>query len=272
MHLLRYRRSKPQVETLALSDGAVISIVRGYRTTDKFRIGPNEVHAFITHDDGSIEDLGISHNLFTTANNGGRDIAAAALGGVLGFGVSGTIATATGATSLTATATPFVASAYIGQIVVAEESTNAPVHATIVSNTTSVLTVDAWRNGDDSAGNTPGATANYHILAGMAAIRYMALTENAGAASASDTALTGELTTGGCGRALATYAHTLGAATLTLQKAFSVTGTFPAIHKMGLFQVSTASSSLLAIETVLNADASVVSGDTLTVTDTVTLS
>jgi hypothetical protein len=39
-------------------------------------------------------------------------------------------ATGTGATSLTATATPFVASAYIGQIVVAEETTNAPVWLT----------------------------------------------------------------------------------------------------------------------------------------------
>jgi hypothetical protein len=194
------------------------------------------------------------------------------LGGKLGFGVSGTIATASSSTTLTATGTPFVASAYIGCIVVAEESTNSPVHATIISNTTSVLTVDAWRNGDDSAGTTPGATANYHILAGNAPARYIALTENASAASASSTALTGEITTGGCGRALGTYAHTLGAATFALSKTFSVSGTFPAIHRAGLFQVSTASSSLLSFETVLNADANVISGDSLAVTWTITLS
>jgi hypothetical protein len=256
-----------------LKDGALIHIMHGRQIEETIRIGPNMVHAFITHADGSIEDLGISHNLFTTANNGGRDITSAAMGGRVGFGVSGTIATATSATSLTATATPFVASAHIGQIVVAEEGTNAPVHATITANTNALLTVDAWRNGDDSAGSTPGATANYHIVAGNAAIRYMAITENAGAANAADTALTGELTTGGCSRALATYAHTLGAATLTLSKAFSVTATFPAIHKMGLFQGSLAGeASLLAIETVLNADANVLNGDTLTITDTITLS
>jgi hypothetical protein len=239
---------------------------------DRIKMGPNHVHAVVIHPDGSWTDCGVSQNVMTTANNGGRDQVAAMLGGKLGFGVSGTIATASSATSLTATGTPFVADAYIGQIVVAEESTNAPVHATISTNTTSVLTVDAWRNGDDSAGTTPGSTANYHIIAGNAAARYIALTENSSAASASSTSLTGEITTGGCGRALGTYAHTLGASTLTLTKTFSVTSSFPAIHRAGLFQVSTASSSLLSFETVLNADANVVNGDTLQVTWTITIS
>ena len=239
---------------------------------DRIKMGPNHVHAVVIHPDGSWTDSGVSQNVMTTANDGGRDQVAAMLGGKLGFGVSGTIATASSATSLTATGTPFVASAYIGNIVVAEESTNSPVHATIISNTTSVLTVDAWRNGDDSAGTTPGATANYHIIAGNASARYIALTENASAASAASTSLTGEITTGGLGRALGTYAHTLGASTLTLTKSFSVTGTFPAIHRAGLFQVSTASSSLLSFETVLNADANVVNGDTLQVTWTITIS
>lgn len=239
---------------------------------DSLHIGPNNVHAIVIHPDGSYDDCGVSPNVMTTANNGGRDQVAAMIGGKLGFGVSGTIATGSSATSLTATGTPFVADAYIGQIVVAEESTNAPVHATISTNTTSVLTVDAWRNGDDSAGNTPGSTANYHIIAGNAPARYIAITENASSAAAGDTALTGEITTGGCGRALGTYAHTLGASTLTLTKSFSVSATFPAIHRAGLFQVSTASSSLIAFSTNLNADANVISGDTLQVTWTITLS
>lgn len=262
----------PRFDIQSLADGAMVRLMRGHKVSDSLRLGPNEVHAAVIHADGSVTDCGVSRNLITTANNGGRDQAAAMLGGQLGFGVSGTIATGSSSTTLTATGTPFVASAYIGAIVVAEESTNAPVHATIISNTTSVLTVDAWRNGDDSAGTTPGSTANYHIIAGSAPIRYMALTENASGASASNTSLTGEITTGGCGRALATYAHTLGAATYTLSKTFSVSGTFPAIHRAGLFPVSTASSALLAFETVLNADASVVSGDSLAVTWTVTLS
>jgi hypothetical protein len=271
MHLLRPRGPGPQAEVLSLKDGAEVLITRGRVVEQSLRLGPNQVHAVVMHPDGSFDDCGISENLITTANNGGRDQAAAMLGGQLGFGITSTIATASGATSLTATGTPFVASAYIGAIVVAEESTNAPVHATIISNTTSVLTIDAWRNGDDSAGTTPGATANYHIIAGSAPIRYIALTENASAASASSTSLTGEITSGGCGRALGLYAHTLGAATYTLSKTFSVTSSFPAIHRAGLFPVSTASSALIAFETVLNADANVVNLDSLAVTWTVTL-
>lgn len=253
---------------LPLPDGALVHLMRDRHVEDTIRLGPNEVHAFITHADGSITDLGISHNLLT---NTGRDLLAAALGAT-GFGVSGTIATASSATSLTATATPFVVDAYKGWIVEAEEGTNAPVWGNIGSNTTSVLTVDAWRTGDDTAGTTPGATANYAILPGGRA-RYMALTENAGAASAADATLAGEITTGGAARALATYAHTGGTATLTLVKAFSITASFPAIHKIGLLTASTLTAAgILVFESVLNADANVINGDTLTVTDTVTLS
>jgi hypothetical protein len=254
---------------LDVFDG-VVTIRDGHKVAQRIRIGPNNVHAVVIHPDGSWDDCGVSENVMTTANNGGRDQVAAMLGGKLGFGVSSTIATASSATSLTATGTPFTTDAYIGQVVIAEESTNSPVRATISSNTTSVLTVDAWRNGDDSAGTTPASTANYNIIPGNAPARYIALTENASAASS--TSLTGEITTGGCGRALGTYAHTLGAATLTLTKSFSVTASFPAIHRAGLFQVSTASSALLSFETVLNADANVVSGDTLSVTWTITIS
>lgn len=260
---------------MGLTDKAVAVITR-HRDIEEIIRFKNPVHAQILHGTGrpgdfapgSISDLGTAFNLIT---NGGKDYVADTLGGKAGFGVSGTIATGTSATSLTATSTPFVSNAYVGQIVIAEESTNAPVWATIVSNTTSVLTVDGWKNGDGTAGTTPGSTANYQILPGGGQARYMALTENASAASAADTALTGEITSGGCGRALATYAHTPGTGTYTLVKAYTVTGTFPAIHKMGLFPVSTASVGPLIFETVLNADASVVNGDTLTITETVTL-
>lgn len=265
---------------------------------DSLRIGPNNVHAAILHGPSSpdevgaleawmaaavddhalcpwsrrVEDLGWSRNVLTTASQGGRDMAAAMVAGKLGYGITSSISTGATSTSLTDSGAPFVASAYIGMIVVAEETTNAPVWGVIISNTTTALTIDGWKNGDGSAGTTPGATSNFGILPGAAPYRYMALTEDAGAASAASTSLTGELTTGGCGRAFATYAHTLTAATATLAKTFSVTGTFPAIHKIGLFQVSTASSALLGFEVVLNADASVVSGDSLAVTWTLTLS
>ncbi len=268
MHLLRLVRSHPRQEIEPLRDGARVHLHRGHGYSESVRLGPNDWHAAIIHADGTVTDLGISHNLLTTV---GRDLVAAGLGAT-GFGVSGTIATASSATSLTATGTPFVVDAYKGWVVVAEESTNAPVWANIGSNTSSVLTVDAWKTGDDTAGTTPGATANYHILPSTRA-RYMALTENASAAAAGDTVLTGELTTGGASRALATYAHTGGTATYTMAKTFSISATFPAIHKGALFTASnTTAAGVLVFEAVLSSDASVISGDTLSITATITVS
>jgi hypothetical protein len=267
------RSLRPRFEITAIADGALMRVIRGSHVEQKFRLGPNQVHAAITHADGSITDLGISHNLLITASAGGRDHASAALGGLLATGGQGSPATSTSATSFTATATPWTTNLLAGMQAVFPVTgiTTAPVIGRIISNTNAVATIDKWSNPDDTTGTTPAATNAFIILPGGAPARYMALTENASAASAADTVLTGEIATGGCGRALATYAHTLASATYTLQKAFSVTGTFPAIHKMGIFLFSTV-SGVLFFESVLNADASVVNGDTLTVTDTVTVS
>lgn len=268
MNLLKLLGKKPMVEVVQMGDVAVVQIARGRFIDQMFKLGPNEVHAFITHEDGDITDLGISHNLLT---NAGRDLAADALGKV-GFGVSGTIATGSSATSLTATGTPFTVDAHKGWTVVAEESTNAPVYGNIGSNTTSVLTIDAWKTGDDTAGTTPGSTANYLILPTFRP-RYMGITADASAANAANTTLTSEQTGNGLARAVATYAHTAGTSTLTLQKAWSVSGTVANLHRIGLFTASnTTAAGVMCFEAVLNADASVVSGDTLTVTDTITLS
>lgn len=267
MHLLRFR-GLPRQEIEPLADGARVHLHRGYGFSESVRLGPNDWHAMIVHEDGTITDLGISHNLLTTV---GRDLLHAGQGAT-GFGVTGTIATGSSATSLTATGTPFAVDAYKGWIVVAEEGTNAPVWANVGSNSTSVLTVDAWKTGDDTAGTTPGATANYFIVPSTRA-RYMALTENAGAPAVGDTVLTGELTTGGCGRALATYAHTPAATTSTYAKTFSVTASFPAIHKGALLTASNPTAAgVLMFTAILNADANVISGDSLAVTATVTSS
>jgi len=259
---------RPRSEVEPLADGAILRILRGRRVEDSIRLGPNMVHAFITHADGSIEDLGISYNLL---NTDGRDLVAAALGAA-GINNGANVATGATATSLTDTGESWTTDVYKGWTVVAEETTNTPVFGNVGSNTGTVLTIDAWRNADDSAGTTPGATANYFIIP-TCRPRYMGLTENASGAAVGNTVLTSEITTGGCGRALCTYAHTNDTATFTLQKAYSVTGTFPAIHRMGLFTASnTTAAGIMTFESVLNADANVVSGDTLTVTDTVTLS
>jgi len=269
-----------------LSDGAVLSIFRRRRKSGSLelrssvRAGPNEVHAFITHPDGWVTDLGLSKNLLT---NIGRDLMARWMGGDIPAGGAGSPATATSATSLTATGTPWTASnlatpqlGLAGFRIYAPVTniTTAPVYGNVVSNTSSVATVDQWWTAADGVGTTPASTNAFIIGAGgVASIRFMALSTNSSAASASDNTLTSEVTTNGGGRALATYAHTMGQSTFTLQKAYSITGTITAIHKMGLFAALTsAGADPMFFETVLNADATVVNGDTLTVTDTVTLS
>lgn len=99
---------------------------------------------------------------------------------------------------------------------------------------------------------------------------YMAVSNNATAPSASDTTLTGELSSNGFNRAQATYAHTNGTSTLTLTKSWTATGTVSGIHKMGLFSAS--SGGTLVYETAFSTDANVTADDTLEVTDTITIS
>jgi hypothetical protein len=101
----------------------------------------------------------------------------------------------------------------------------------------------------------------------------MGLTTDAAAAAAADAVLASEITTGGCNRAKATYAHTVATATYTMQVVYAVTASFTNIHKMGLFTaLNTTAAGIMVFETVLNQDATVGNGDTLTVTDTITLS
>ena len=252
---------------------------------DTIRVGPNMVHAFITHRDGSITDLGQSRNLLT---NIGRDWWAQSWGKI-GAGVTtASPASAVSTSAITVTGTPLTASnlatpelgvAGLRVWMPVTGITTPPVYANIIANTTGVLTIDQWWNVSDGTGTTPAATNALQIApGGIAACRFMALTTDASAAAAADTVLATEITTNGGSRALATYAHTYGAATLTLQKAYSITGTLTAIHKAGLFSSLTQGGTTAALggpllyETVLNADATVVNGDTLTATWTGTLS
>lgn len=267
-------------------DGAMLTLLRPRRgksaeLIERLRMGPNEVHAFVTHPDGSIDDLGLSHNLLT---NLGRDWWADHLGGSSATGGQNGPATASSATSLTGTGTTWTASNFAtpqlglaGKVVMVPITnlTTTPVYGLIGSNTTGVITVDKWWTPDFAGtGTTPAATSAFVILPGRGASPlFMALTADASAASAASTALTSELTTNGLGRAKSTYAHTYGVATLTLQNAYSATGTQAGIHRMALFTCSTLTATGIPVfESVLNVDATVANGDTLTVTDTVTLS
>lgn len=109
-----------------------------------------------------------------------------------------------------------------------------------------------------------------------AAATYMAVTANTTAPSASDTTLTGEITTAGGGlvRAAATYAHTGGTSTYTLTRTFTANGSdsLPVtLGKVGIFNAS--SSGKMPWETLLSSTATLTSsGDNVTITETITLS
>ena len=108
-----------------------------------------------------------------------------------------------------------------------------------------------------------------------AVAKWIALTANSSAASATDTTLTGEITTGGGGlvRAAGTYAHTTGASTYTVTNTFASNGSdsLPVtVAKLGAFTASSAGS--MVFETLLGTTATLsVSGDSLQVTWTITL-
>lgn len=250
-------------------------ITRGRFMGEKLTFGPNFVHAYVTRGDsgeagapGSVEDLGWSHNLKTTV---GMDWLHSIMGGKLGFGVSGTVATGA-PTSTTLTTSGLVADAYKGSVIVAENGTNSPVWGNIGTNSTTVFTIDSWHYGDDSAGATPASGANFIIMPGQGSARYIGLTTDTGSPATSDTTLTSEITTNGLARALATFAHTGGTTTYTLSKTFTASGTHTNVHKAGLFTAETAAAGgILVADTNLNADATLASGDAIAITWTWTL-
>ena len=252
-----------------LKDGCIINVLdRRGRPHQKLRLGPNYVHAFIRRRDGSIDDLGISKNLLT---NSGRDLWAATFGHAT---MKEGACTATSATSATPSGGGMTADQYKGWRVYMPVTglTTPPVYGNIGTNSTTVLTVDQWWTAADGVGTTPASTSGYSVMP-TCTPRFMGLTTDSAAASASDTVLATEITTGGCARTKATYAHTAGTATYTMQVVFSVTASFTNIHKMGLFTaMNTTAGGIMVFETVLNQDATVGNGDTLTVTDTITLS
>lgn len=266
-------RAKPGIEVIPemSDDPAQVRITRARGGTELLAVvRPNELHAVVIRSDGSVENLGVSYNLRTTA---GLDWEAATLGGLLP-GTQGSPATATSATTVTATGTPFSSNALKGFQVWMPVTglTTAPVYGNIGQNTTSVITVDQWWTGADGVGTTPASTSAFTIAPHNGPARFIGLTTDTAAANSADTALTGEFTTLGMTRALATYAHTPGASTLTQSKTFTATGGTGAIHKAGMFTCSTlAATGIMVFETVLNADATLANGDQLALTWTVNI-
>lgn len=213
--------------------------------------------------------------LSKTKVNTGNDKLATALANGVTAGYTGT-ATATSATTLTATGTPWSVNAHAGRFVVATGN----VYGVIISNTSSVLTIDKWyapATPTGAAASTPSSTAVFVIMTGNAPVFYMALTATATAPSATDTVLTGEITTasGGLIRQAAAYAHTTGASTYTLTGTYTVNGSdsIPVtIAQMGTFDTLTGATGILLHRTLLSATATLSAiGDSLTVTETVTM-
>jgi hypothetical protein len=204
--------------------------------------------------------------------NSGNDLQALVMAGQTALA-----GTATAATATTLTSSGFTSGAYVGQIVLAGSTAANFVYGVIVSNTTTVLTVDRWYNPASiggAVGTTPAATAPFIILPGGAPAVYTALTANVTAPAATDTALAGEITTAGGGliRKMSTYAHTTGANSYTLTTTFTGNGSdaYPVtIAKIGVFNSLT--SGTMLYETALSATATLsASGDALTTTHTVT--
>lgn len=99
---------------------------------------------------------------------------------------------------------------------------------------------------------------------------YVALSENTTAPAASDTALTGELTANGLQRKQGTYAHTIGTNFYTITAVFTSTDPTPrTIAKVALFDA--VSAGIMFVVSLLSPTAVIASGDTVTITETITL-
>lgn len=179
----------------------------------------------------------------------------------------GTATSAPGATTLTDTGRTWTTNEWVGHVVA-----SGNVYGVIASNTATVLTVDRWYNPSDpggAAGTTPSNGDKYVILPGGAPPRWMGVTETAGT-SVTDTALTGELTGNGWTRALCTYAHTTNTTSYTLTHTFtSADPSSRTLQTLGIFD--SASGGIMMFETAITSPPVMVSGDTVTITDTVSI-
>jgi hypothetical protein len=113
-----------------------------------------------------------------------------------------------------------------------------------------------------------GINWQYGQMAGgtAAVCTYIALTNTAITPAATDTSLSGEITTNGLARALGTPTHTSNATSFTLANTFTATGT-QAAQAAAILNAS--SSGTMCFENTFT-QASLASGDTLTVTWTIT--
>jgi hypothetical protein len=222
------------------------------------------------------------HNLTTDTASGytnRRDWQSKALGGGLGafFGASAAgAATATSGTSLTNSGATFPTTnqGLAGMIVAAgpnASGTGSTVFGVIVSNTGTALTIDQWYNpATGAAGTTPNATCTYQILPGQFPAMFLAITTSAFSPASSDTTLSGEATTNGLARALATWAHTAAASTYTLTFTWTCSGGTNTINNEAVFGAcNTTGGGVMPFESAEPNPPTLTNGDTLKNTVTI---
>lgn len=208
--------------------------------------------------------------------NAGGDLQAVQMGGGLSGEVG--VATAVTATSLTSNSTvSHAAGDLVGQRLIALTS-GAVVEGVILNNTSgtnTVITIDRWTTpGLSTTATTPSNTTAYAILGGGTPARHIALSTNSTAPAATDTTLAGELnnTSGGLNRAKATYSHTVGTSSYSLTNTWTANsndGASNVINKIGVFNSALAGDGVMIFESAVTSPPTLVSGDTIQVTETV---
>lgn len=227
---------------------------------------------------------GWQHNLTTDTASGytnRRDWESKALGGgpnmFFGSTASGN-ATSTSGTSLTNTGASFPTSgqALAGSVVFAgpnSSGTGSIAFGVIVSNTATALTIDQWYNpGTGAAASTPNSTCSYCVLTcGQFPAPYLAVSATSFSPSSADTTLNGELTSNGFTRALGTYAHTAAASSYSLAHTWTASGTETIENEAVFGAVNTTAGGVMPFENSEPNAPTLVSGDTLTNTVTISI-
>jgi hypothetical protein len=236
-----------------------------------YRKALHRVEARVYNSSGRLLQVRRSKNLRTTVGTTWQSESfSGGLSGSLGY--TG-IATATSATSLTATGTPWSVNQWTNNVVV--NLTTSPAWAVILSNTSSVLTLDQWYTFGSNTGAsaaTPSNTGAFAIMPGSGPAIWMALDSSGVTPNIAATVLGTEPTTLGMNRAfqpatfpssgVIQYAHT-----------WTYSGNAPLlINNVGMFNSGPGVAGTLILYTALSAPAGVSNpGDQMLVTWTINI-
>lgn len=268
------------------------SFIAGYSS---FK-GGNAVEVVVRDKGGNLKQVIRNRNLRTTM---GRDqwqrlLMFGNISANATFATAIGAATASSATSLTNSSAAFPTSGgpnsgLQGQIVVCMSSSSAIAYGVVMSNTATVLTVDKWHSftsSTDATASTPSATTDYAVLPIAGFALWAGLSTNSATPAAGDVLRTADgLFADGTTSATATEQSSNGlartfiqptfpsAGNIQLQNTWTYTGSSAVnINKAVLCNSTAASGSLLFLETLLSATATVnANGDSIQLTWTISL-